>query len=446
MSKYGYTIKEIFFFLLPMIAVSLSMNLMFATDRIILGYYSINSMNAATIGGHFVSVASFMAISISNIAVVYVAQYNGLSEHKKTGWPVWQMVYFGLLSFLIFIPMAMATEYISLFPASCVSEGINYQKILMFFAGTQALNGALSSFFVGRRQSYIVIYVILIGNVLNFLLDWILVFGINGIIQPLGASGAAIATICVEVIMILIFFSIFLNKNNRTLYNTFDYKFRKELFWNCIKTGLPLSIGRSLTISLWFVMMILFSHVSPDLATIESVIVSIWVVFIFFADGGGRAISSLSANLIIQNKKKEIHELMMLFCKFNIAMCALFSIPLVFFQDILFCFVDSAADNLSHLREQFQFVFKAMWIIIFADGIFYIVTGVLTSGGDTKFSMYIEAVSLLLFVVIPTAILYFTGNLKDMYITYTLIPICSSIIALVAYIRYRQMKWYHTLV
>ena len=445
MQKYEYNARGVLKFTLPLVFTSLSANLMFNVDRMVLAHYSVDSMNAAALAGNFVAMLSYIAISIAQIATVFVSQYNGLGENKKTGWAPWQMTYLGLFSFLVFVPLSFICSYFSVFPEHYRIEGTQYLQLILAFAGLHAISAALSSFFIGRGKSLVVICVILTTNILNFALNICFVFGIDGFMRPLGIVGAALATIIGEMTCALLLFCIFLSKNNRKRLNTNDNKFRKKLFFDCVRIGLPLSFGKMLSILGLFVILSLFNYASKDLATIETFAVNVWMIFIFFADGSGRAITSMSASLIGENNLSAIKRLLRLFLSINAIICLIFSVPLIFHQDIMLWFMEGV-EGVNHLNQEFRFILASMWMIVFADSIFYLICGILNSGGDTKFSVCLELTSLWLGCVAPTAILYATGNLTTVRITYTLLMATGVINAAVIYWRYRKLKWFTRLV
>ncbi|MDR1235696.1 MAG: hypothetical protein LBJ96_01680, partial [Holosporaceae bacterium] len=115
-------------------------------------------------------------------------------------------------------------------------------------------------------------------------------------------------------------------------------------------------------------------------------------------------------------------------------------------HDIIFRFLDGVNGDISHLRSEFRFLFVTLWVVIFADGVFYMICGVLNSGGDTKFPTCLELLTLWGGVILPTIIMYLTGNLTSIRITYTLIPVTGIINAIVAHRRYKQLKWFNKLV
>lgn len=444
--KITYKLSDVLKFTIPLLLSALSMNLMFSVDRIVLAYYSVDSMTAASIAGSFMALIHFMFISIAQIAVIFVGQYNGSKDYQKIAQPVWQMVYFCLFSCAFLLPIAYWTEYFCFVPDCYFKEASQYQRIMMSFSWLPPLNAAFSSFFIGRCEGKVVSIVVVTSNLLNLLLDVILIFGVDNLLQPMGTRGAAIATVVSEFVYLFILLSIFFNKNNRKMCNTLDIKFRKSLFLQCLKTGFPISLSKCFTFAAWYIMFLCFSYASKDLATIESVLMSMFVIFIFFADGASKAISSMSANLIGSAKYGEIHTLFLLFMKLNFFTCLSFAVPLVFYQDLLFYFIDNAQGNITHLYSEFSFVFYSLWILIFTDGIFYIICGILSSGGDTKFPMYIEILSSWMFGAIPAIIMYYTGTLTTVMVMYTLIPIGCILNAIICYKRYKTGIWMKKLV
>ncbi len=438
--------SELIKFTLSLILASLSVNLMLVTDRTILGLYSLDSMNASSLGGNFVATVSFVFICVAEIATVFVGQYNGIKEYDKTARAPWQMIYLGFASFLFFIPLAVFCDCFNLFPKYLEEEGLLYTRILLSFGGFQIVSIALSTFFIGRKQSYIVIFTFLVGNILNAILDYVFVFGIKGIFDPMGARGAAIATVTVGFVFNLIFASVFFNKSNREKFNTLDCKFRPNLFWDCLKIGFPISLGKFFNLLGWFCVMTCFINTSKDLATLESFIMGIWMAFIFFADGTSKAISALAANLIGERQLKVIQDLLKKFLTANYILCAIYSIPLVFFPEIMINFLDKAEGEISHLIPDIHFTLVSLFVILLTDGTFYLYCGVLTAGGDTKFPTYLETATLWGLVVIPVAIMYWTNSLVSIRPAYVLIPISGIINCGVVYIRYKKQLWYKQLV
>lgn len=444
--KYGYPIKEIIKVTLPLVLNAIVMNLMSVVDRTILTSYSLDSMNAAALGGSFSVIAVFCGIGVTQTAAVFVGQYNGMQEYRKIGHPVWQMIYFSLALMIVFVPAGMFCEHFGLFPEAYQEEGVAYLRPLLTFGWFPALSSSFVSFFVGRGKILTVFFVFLSGNVLNAILDYTFIFGIRGIIPEMGAAGAAYSTLIGEVFFILCFAIVFFRRENRERFGTAEFKFIPKLMWDCIRVGLPVSVGKVASQIGWLVMMFCFAHASKNLATCESFAILIWVSFFVFADGCGRALTVLGANLIGQNQQKPIENLLNLFLKFNCVLLAVFAIPLVLYQSPFLQLTVDLNKELFSLRSELSFLMISMWIILFLDGLYYFICGVLNAGGDTKFPMILEISTLWGGAVIPTLVLYYTNCLTSIRPTYILIPITQLINVIVIYFRYRAKHWFKRVV
>ena len=122
----------------PLVLSSMSSSLMVVIDRLILTYYSVDAMNAAAIGGNFVAIFCFSLACIAGITEVFVGQYNGAKNYKKVANPVWQMIYFVLLTIFVLVPIGIYSDKINLFPECYSNDGIPYQKILVYFCWVPA--------------------------------------------------------------------------------------------------------------------------------------------------------------------------------------------------------------------------------------------------------------------------------------------------------------------
>eukprot|EP01037_Dinobryon_pediforme_P015386 gene15386-15527_t len=72
---------------LPLMLTTLSANMMFLLDRLILVRYSIEAMNAVAVAAMSCAIFQFGGVAIASIAEVFVGQYNGAGQHEKTSQP-----------------------------------------------------------------------------------------------------------------------------------------------------------------------------------------------------------------------------------------------------------------------------------------------------------------------------------------------------------------------
>ena len=430
---------------LPLILSALSNNLLYIIDRMILAKYSLNAMNAAVMSGSLVAIYAFFWSSISGIAEVYVGQSNGRKDYANLAAPVWQMIYFSLLGFVFYFPFGYFTEYLNLLPDYCKAEGIQYSKVMTYCASLPALKMAFASFFIGQGKTKIITYTVLFGSIVNAGLDILLVFGYSDIVLEMGCKGAAVATILSECVQIAILSASFFNANNRKNFNITRLHVRKfdiKMFFGCIKLGVPLSVGRVFELFAWYIIYAIVSHVSQDLATIWGICVSIYVLFAFVCDGLSKSSATISANFIGQKSREGIEKLLKYFTLFVLGLCAILSIPLVFFPDSIFFFLDKTNENISHLYPSIGIIFRIILVNIAFESCISVFWGIFLSGGDTKYPMVVNLSLLYAVVVIPTAVLFFIGKIYTAEIIYYISIVWDILVLILFHRRYKSLKWW----
>lgn len=430
----------------PLILSALSANLLYLIDRMILAYYSIDSMNAAAMSGNFVAIFSFIFSSIAGISEVYVGQNNGKRCYSDLAIPVWQMIYFSLIGFVVLFPFGYFAEYINLLPGYCLKEGLDYQKPLIYLAALPAIKVALASFFIGQGKTKVITYAVLLGAVSDIVLDILFIFGYKNIIPEMGCKGAAIATILAEVVEILILGVVFFNKNNRLRYQTAsNTSFNKEIFKGCLKLGYPMSIGRIFELLAWYLVYVAISHVSKDLAIIQGICVSVYVFFAFICDGISKSAATVSANLIGQKDLNSIRKSFKIFLQLIFVLGLIITIPLAIFPESLLFFLNMIHEDISSLYPAIKVIFKLLTINITLEATCSLIWGILMSGGDTKYPMVVNLCSLWGCVVFPVCALYFFDILNSTILIYWLTMIWCVITLILFYKRYQSLKWYNLL-
>lgn len=445
-NRIDYSILGIIKLTLPLIISALSSNIMYIVDRFMLARYSVDSMNAAALGGNMVAAIGYIFKSIAHVAEVYVGQDNGAQNYKKLAEPVWQMIYLSLFSAIIFIPAGYFSNYLNLFPEYYMKEGVEYQGFVLPFEFVSCVCIAFAAFFIGQGKTILVTIAFFVSNVLNIFLDYILIFGIEDMIPSYGCKGAAIATVISSIVQTIILGVVFFNRYNRENYNTCNYRFNKELFKSCCRTGIPISIGRFFGIIAWYIVYVAISHVSKDLATIHGIGVGVYVTFFFFADGFGKAVSTLSSNLIGMKNIEGIKRILRIFLYMTACVSVVIMFFLIIYPEILLTFLNDQSGSLTRLYSEIKLVFMLYTVIIIIDTLSSVIYGVLLAGGDTKYPSIINISFFWGVVVIPVVILYFLGLLNNVGTVQILSIIWTGATLFFIYRRYKTLKWYNSLI
>ena len=393
------SVKEIFSLAWPLMISIMSGNIMFFTDRWLLSWYSLDSMNAVSVVNSIVAIFQFAPLSIASISEVFVGQFNGAGRYKEMGKPVWQMLWLSVGLMFFYIPIAyFGTDYLS---PTYKEQGAPYFQWMMSFAYLMPMIGALSGFYAGRGQVKILTISAVISNIVNGLLAWVFIFG-AGFIPALGTKGAAIATICAQFLNAAILFGIFLKPTFQKKYETHNWRFDKKLFLDCIKIGLPNGMSHTIEFVSWSILVNCAAALGSQYITVSAISSSFFVLFLFLVEGLQKAVMAIASNLIGAGQVDKISKVLRSGFKMHLITVSLVFIPLVLFSNKLVRIFVHDAQVLETLMTPMRWSLFFVWVFLALDGINWVFCGILTSAGDTRFILKTNTINILLFSFLPT--------------------------------------------
>lgn len=401
LSKYPQgSIRECFAISYPLMLASLSLMMMLFVDRIMLANYSIEAfnatINASTLGWAF----TFGGLTIATIAEVFVSQYNGACQHQRLGEPVWQMIWFGVLTSLFFIPLSLLGP--DLFYGEGATRALEkeYFTWMVLFSPSFAVYGALAAFFIGQGKTHMISILAFAANVVNLVLDWVMIFGIEGYFPSMGVKGAAIATSLSSLFQVGLLLCLFLRRSNRLQFGTGDCRFKIAPFLQCLKIGVPGGCSGIVEIGGWAAFYEMMTYAGKDYITVGGVFESCLILLLFVPEGLSKGVIALSGNLIGSKQYGKIAKVL----QSGFGLMTLFFLALVIafplYVDPLIDFFIVGPLNES-LRSTLQVTILLTLIYIYFDGLRYIISGILTAAGDTLFILIANFATVWLFLVIP---------------------------------------------
>ncbi|MEZ6041409.1 MAG: MATE family efflux transporter [Planctomycetaceae bacterium] len=190
----------------PLVLSAGSLSLMSAVDRILLTGYSADALAAVTPGSmlHWTVVCIPMGTIL--YANTFISQFDGAGLPNRMASSLWQAIWLAIVCGLLMVallPCSRMVFEVSGQPSAVISEGSVYFNTLCAGSSILLLSIALSCYFSGRRRTSVVMYVNMLGVVVNFVLDYLLIYGV-GPFPELGIRGAAIATLiarCGDIII-----------------------------------------------------------------------------------------------------------------------------------------------------------------------------------------------------------------------------------------------------
>ncbi len=466
------SLREVFAVAFPLIMSSGTFAFKLFCDRLMVAWYSEESIAAALAAG----TCSFMILSffmgVANYGNAFVAQYFGAKQYERTGVAVWQSIIFSLSAgLLLAIVGTLTANVFYLFghaPTQAMLEE-GYYRILNSGAVFALLNSSLMCFWTGRNKTWTVVIVGFISIFLNIFFNWALIFGTDGspyldnapFILPyigaginafsawldapaMGVVGAGIATVSTDAFSVLIFLVLFLRGQNRSLFGTWPKRvLNLSLLWRMLRFGTGNGMQMFLDIgafAIFNVLMGMYGIVNGgNVGAAASIAISVNGVSFVPMLGLGAAASILVGHGIgsrnIPFAERSVKNARYLILGYMSLMMMLFE---VFPHFLVSIFSPGDVMNEETRRLAVNFLRFAGFFCI-ADGFFILYGNAIRGAGDTKFSAYVMAFTGWCLFAIPCMVSFWLG--ASFYVLWGIIVFSAMASATVFYLRYRQGKW-----
>lgn len=435
------SLRELWHISFPLVISLMSVSLMLFLDRLFLAHYSLDALNASAHAGAAAQFLQFWSIATASIAEVFVGRFNGAGRKEKLGQPVWQMLWLAAGTVILYVPIGLFAGPYLFFNDAYKELEIEYFRILTCFIPFAAASAAISAFYIGRGKARFVTLIMLGANVLNLGLDALLIFGVEGWFAPKGIAGAAYATGASQICQASVLFATFIAKRNRIKYGTGRWKINKRLFRSCLFIGLPNAVAHSLEILAWVVIFDLMARLGSDYMTVVTISQSILFLFTFMTEGLSKGATAIAANFIGSNQHDLVWKLFASGVKFY--GCAFLALGVLLAwhpEPIIHWFVPEAELLSPATHETLHFACFWVWIFFLFDGISWLLIGLLTAAGDTRFVMKVGGAAPLLLAVLPVYLLVFQWG-APAHITWMVIAFYAFGSGSLYFWRFRSEKW-----
>lgn len=384
----------------PLMLTALSNSLMVFFDRLFLGRYDLDAMNAAAAIGAVCAAVGFGGLGLTHIAGVFVGQYNGAQKRNQMAWPVWQMIWFSLMAGVVVLPLALFGENWVVAEAFR-DAGTGYYRWLMGSVFLVPMTGALASFFIGQGQVRVVTVAAIVGNVLNVMLDPLFIWGWRGVFPEMGAQGAAISTVIGELAQVGVLWALFLSPKNQKTTGSLEFKFRPRLFWECLRLGVPQAMSHFLEVFAWALFLAFLSRFKKEYITVHTIGLSIFLLCSFMAEGLYRAATAIVSNLIGAKREDQIPRFLRSGVTLTMLIGLIVAVPLFVFPELvteLFIGPEHAGSQIHHYST---LALRGVGLFFVFDVLSWMIAGILAGGGDTRTVLLINTLSVWVFGFLP---------------------------------------------
>lgn len=222
-------------------------------DNIMVGHYSTDALAAASLVNNIFNLPLMMLIGFSIGLTPIIATFFSKGDHKSTGERVKNGVVMNII-FSCILLIAMSIFYFFLDNLGQPTELLPliriYYLINLFSIVFIGIGNATRQFFDGIGSVSISMWILLIGNAVNIIFNYFLIFGKFGF-PELGLAGAGISTLGARILMAVFYIVVFMNaKKFRKYYHkakesTINKDCLKSIFHNSWPVSLQLGLETS---------------------------------------------------------------------------------------------------------------------------------------------------------------------------------------------------------
>ena len=271
------------------------------TDTIIVGNMDENatiSLGAVGIVGSFISMLIWVFGQTRSVIASIIAQALGQKKLKEVkDLPAQGILIIIFSSFLIILLTYFNSEGLFKFynaSGNLLKFCVEYFNIRVWGLPFTLLTIGIFGIFRGLQNTYYPMIIAIVGTILNIVLDIILVYGVEGFINPMFIQGAAYASLLAQICMAFLAVILLYKKTNIQLTVKFPFnpkiKSFMQMFGNLvIRTA-------SLNVTLYFCNAFATKYGDEFIAA-YTIAINLWFLVAFIIDGYSSAGTILSGKL-----------------------------------------------------------------------------------------------------------------------------------------------------
>lgn len=190
---------------LPLVGSNLAQFALHVTDTVMLGWYGVTDLAAGALGAtvFFVlfTLGSGYAQAVMPMVATHAARRDETEVRRVTRMALWLSIAYAVLVLPLFL---YATPLLNLLgqEADVARLGGAYLSVVGLGIGPALMMMVVKSFLSGLGRTQIVLWITVVGVVVNIGLNWMFIFGNLGFAE-MGARGAAVASVIVQVLTLV---------------------------------------------------------------------------------------------------------------------------------------------------------------------------------------------------------------------------------------------------
>ncbi|MCK0158797.1 MATE family efflux transporter [Cellulophaga sp. F20128] len=370
---------------IPATIAGIAEPLLSITDTAIVGNipeFGLESLAAAGIVGSFLSMMIWILGQTRSAISAIISQYLGAGRITEVKSLPAQAIFFNiLLSIVLLLSTIFVIEEIFMLleaKGKILELCVAYYSIRVWGFPLTLFTFAVMGIFRGLQNTYWPMFIALVGAVLNIILDFIFVYGIEGVLAPMYLEGAAWASLIAQGVMALMAFVLLVVKTDISL--SLRFPFHPEL-------------GRLVVMSLNLFVRALALNTALILAVREAtslgdryigahtIAINIWLFSAFFIDGYGAAGNIMGGKLLGEKEYDNLWKLAKKIMQYGLIV----SVILMVLGFVFYYPMGRMFSNEAIVLETFYSVFFILILGLPMNAVAFIFDGLFKGLGEMKY-------------------------------------------------------------
>ncbi|WP_340199213.1 MATE family efflux transporter [Ascidiimonas sp. W6] len=387
---------------IPVIAGILGHTLVQFFDNVMVGQLGTAELAAVSLGNSFVFIAMSIGIGFSTAITPLVAEADGANDFEKGKQAfkhgILSCTVLGTLLFLI-IFLAKPLMYALDQPVEVVILAKPYLDLVAFSLIPLIVFQGFKQFTDGLSQTKYAMYAAVLGNVINIILNYLLIYGKFGF-PALGIVGAAMGTLISRFLMVGILWATIYKKDNlRPYISHLNFRIIKiSVLKKIIALGFPSALQMLFEVAIFTAAIWLSGMLGKNAQAANNIALNLSSFTFMFVMGLGSATMIRVGNQKGLKRFKDLRRIARSFFLMSILIQTFFGILfLIFHQNVPWLYMDSS--NMADYANTMETAEIAAQLLIVAaffqisDGIQVVVLGALRGMQDVKVPTFITFIA-----------------------------------------------------
>jgi putative MATE family efflux protein len=391
--------RQIIKIALPISLAILVPQLNFITNNIFLGHYSRHALAVASITGVYYLIFAMIGFGLNNGLQTIISRRAGENRPEEIGKVFGQGIYISLVIALIGIVLTWFLAPVILrnvlHSSETANDSIEFLRIRIWGLPFLYIYQMRNALLVGTNNSKYLVSGTIAETVGNLVFDYLLIFGKFGF-PELGLNGAAIASIIAEFLGMFVIFIVIHHKGITKKFSLFNH-----LRWNAViakqilSISLPLIFQLAISLISWEFFYILIEHHGQTALAVSNVMRNFFGLIGCVTWALAATTSSMVSNIIGQGKHDLVETLIWRIVKISMGVSITLAIAINIFPSVLLSIYGQDQSFVTAAIPVVRVVSVAMVIMSFS----VIWLNAITGTGNSKVSLLIEAVTIVLYCV-----------------------------------------------